>query len=555
MRKGLLWAAGGLAAASAIGMTPVSAAPSGVDAGAVAAQVDQRREWQPAPAHDDVHIEVHQPQGAEDAANVRIDDIVFTGLADGVTEESLAPVVAPFLHQDQTAGGLWDIAAHVTEELHRRGYLAAIAVLPVQTVDAHRLTIEVVLGRYGRIGIENHSDLRTGRVVDFAHRLAPGDVIKERPLDRTLRLLNEMPGVVAHAYLSPGETAGTSDVLLKLDRTERQGGAVYVDDYGSRYTGRWRTGFSYHRDNLAHAGDVLFLTFLHGAGDGLDSYDARYEIPVGRDGVTAGVACYRTDYDLMRQYSKFDAYGMADGWRVFVRAPLVRSAARDVDVLAEFGTQRTADRVEVFAVDAEKHDETLRVGMDATWRTAQSAATLKLVHTFGHLRWDNAYARTGAEANGTAAHFQKTALKAYGITRLSPVWTLHATLSAQAAWDNLDSSERFYIGGYHAVRAFPQGEAGGDTGVLGSVELRAPIGRGLQAAVFYDAGWVRYARSPVTDGENARTLAGAGLGLIYRGMKNIYARLDYAAPLSDRWSESMGRQNHGMWWFQLVDRF
>ena len=555
MRKGLLWAAGGLAAASAIGMTPASAAPPSVDAGAVAAQVDQRRDWQPAPAADDVHVETHQPQGTDADVRVRIDEIVFTGLADGVTAESLAPVVAPFLHQEQTAGGLWDIAARVTEELHRRGYLAAVAVLPVQTVDAHRLTIEVVLGRYGRIGIENHSDLRTGRVVDFAHRLAPGDVIKERPLDRTLRILNGLGGVRAQAYLSPGEAAGMSDVLLKLDCTERQSGAVYVDDYGSHYTGRWRTGFSYTRDNPAHAGDTLLVHFLHGAGDGLDSYDVRYEIPVGRDGVTAGVACYRTDYDLMRQYSKYDAYGMADGWRVFARAPLVRSAAQDVDVLAELGTQRTADRVDAFDVDAEKHDETLRVGMDATWRTTQSAASLELVHTFGRLRWDNAYARSGAEANGTAAHFQKTTFDAYGITRLSPVWTLHATLSAQAAWNNLDSSERFYIGGYHAVRAFPQGEAGGDTGVLGSLELRAPLGRGWQAAAFYDAGWVRYVHSPVADGDNARTLAGAGLGLIYQGAKHLYARLDYAAPLSDRWSESMGRQNHGMWWFQFVDRF
>ncbi len=525
------------------------------NAGAVAAQVDQSRDWQPSGRTDDVHYEVHLPQSEERGQAIHVDTIVFTGLEGGVTEAELAPVVAPFLHQEQTVGGLWDIAARVTDALHQRGYVAAVAIVPEQQIENGCVTIEVILGHYGKIGMENHSGLTTQRAAGFAHRLAPGALITSRSLDYTLRVLNGIAGVRAHAYLSPGTAAGTSDVLLKLDNEEHQSGAVYVDDYGSRYTGRWRTGIAYTRDNLTHVGDALSFRVLHGAGDGLDSYDVRYELPLGRDGVTAGVEAYRTDYDLMRQYSKFDAYGTAQGWRLFARVPLTRSASQDVDALAELGTQRTTDRVDAFAVDAKKHDETLRVGVDTTWRTARSASTVKLLHTFGRLHCDNAYAQSGAAASGTAEHFQKTTLEAYHITRLLPAWTLHASLSGQAAWENLDSSEKFYIGGYHAVRAFPQGEAGGDTGVLGSIELRTSVGRGLQAAAFYDVGWVRYRRSPIIDGDNARTLAGAGLGLIYQGEKNMYARLDYAAPLTDSWSESMGKQNHGMWWFQLVDRF
>lgn len=564
MRKGFVLVAGIAGSFCAMMLpTQVLAAPArGVetllppDAGAVAAEVDQSRTWQPSSAANDVHIEVHPPKGRDASLKIRVDAISFTGLEGGVAADALAPVVAPFLHQEQTIGGLWDIAAHVTEELHRRGFLAAIAILPEQEVVDGHVTLHVILGHYGKIGLENRSGLTTSRAVGFVHRLVPGELIRAKPLNRTLRILNEIAGLRAHAYLSPGEAAGTADLLLKLERTERQGGAVYLDDYGSRYTGRWRTGVTYHRDQVTHVGDVFSMNVLHGAGDGLDSYDVRYELPLGRDGMRLDAELYRTDYDLMRQYSKYDAYGTASGWRVSLRSPIVRSLRYDLDALCELGTQKTTDRMGVFAVDAEKHDETLRFGFDSTWRTSQSAATLKLLHTFGRQRWDNDDARSGAEANGTAAHFQKTTLDAYAVTRLSPVWTIHATLQAQMAFDNLDSSEKFYIGGYHGVRAFPQGEAGGDAGVLGSVEARAPLGGAWQAAVFYDAGWVRYVHHPIaTTDENARTLAGAGFGILYDGTQHLSARLDYAMPLSERWSESMGQNTHGMWWLELADRF
>lgn len=62
-------------------------------------------------------------------------------------------------------------------------------------------------------------------------------------------------------------------------------------------------------------------------------------------------------------------------------------------------------------------------------------------------------------------------------------------MSGQYGWTPLDSSEQFYISGADAVRAFVQGEAGGRSGLLGTVELRRILGRsGLTATAFVDAG-------------------------------------------------------------------
>ena len=63
--------------------------------------------------------------------------------------------------------------------------------------------------------------------------------------------------------------------------------------------------------------------------------------------------------------------------------------------------------------------------------------------------------------------------------------------SSQISSRNLDSSERFYLGGARGVRAYPQGEASGDEGILGSLELRYHTSvPGLTVSTYYDAGHV-----------------------------------------------------------------
>jgi hypothetical protein len=69
-------------------------------------------------------------------------------------------------------------------------------------------------------------------------------------------------------------------------------------------------------------------------------------------------------------------------------------------------------------------------------------------------------------------------------------------VSGQTASKNLDSSEKFSLGGINGVRAYPQGEASGDEGYRGTVELRHNVMPNVQATVFYDWGKVTINRNP-----------------------------------------------------------
>jgi len=112
-------------------------------------------------------------------------------------------------------------------------------------------------------------------------------------------------------------------------------------------------------------------------------------------------------------------------------------------------------------------------------------------------------------------------------------------VTAQRASKNLDSSEKFVLGGVYGIRAYPQGEAAGDQGWLASLELRQALMPGWQGSVFYDAGGVDINRQPFIAGDNKRRLSGYGIGLAasfdaFSVSATLAWRGGSAAPTSDR---------------------
>ena len=87
-------------------------------------------------------------------------------------------------------------------------------------------------------------------------------------------------------------------------------------------------------------------------------------------------------------------------------------------------------------------------------------------------------------------------------------------MNGQQASKNLDSSEKFVLGGINGVRAYPQGEASGDEGYKATLELRYNLMANLQGAVFYDMGEIAVNKAPfAVAASNNRSLSGAGIGL------------------------------------------
>jgi len=76
----------------------------------------------------------------------------------------------------------------------------------------------------------------------------------------------------------------------------------------------------------------------------------------------------------------------------------------------------------------------------------------------------------------TAGQFSKLNVDLARIQSLSEGLDLYGRISAQWASKNLDSSQKFGLGGCNGVRAYPSGEGYGDSGALAQIELRYAMG-------------------------------------------------------------------------------
>jgi hemolysin activation/secretion protein len=134
----------------------------------------------------------------------------------------------------------------------------------------------------------------------------------------------------------------------------------------------------------------------------------------------------------------------------------------------------------------------------------------------------------------------------YALSRqqvLAPEWSVYGAVSGQRSrgGKNLDSSEKFYLGGSSGIRAYPSSEAGGGNGLMGNFELRWQLQPRLMAASFYDVGSVTLYpglnQQDVT-ALNKYTLKGKGYSLSWESedgvaIKMIWARRIGANPAAN----------------------
>ncbi|NCV61289.1 MAG: ShlB/FhaC/HecB family hemolysin secretion/activation protein, partial [Betaproteobacteria bacterium] len=87
--------------------------------------------------------------------------------------------------------------------------------------------------------------------------------------------------------------------------------------------------------------------------------------------------------------------------------------------------------------------------------------------------------------------FHKLNLNISRLQNLAAKVTLSMAFSSQFTHQNLDSSEKFYLGGATGVRGYPSGEAGGSEGSLLNLELKHRVQNVFTFSVFFDYGWIK----------------------------------------------------------------
>ena len=489
------------------------------------------------------------PEASRDQTKVRITQIQISGEIP-FNAASLQGILGKYVNQDLSLVDLTAATDALTVFLRKEGYPVATAILPAQEVKGGVVKLLVVMGKYGQFDVKNTSRLANGQVEGIISALKKEKFVEAKSLDRTLLALNDLAGVTVKATLKPGSNPGTSDLVVEVTDAKRESGSVAIDNYGSRFLGQTRTSYNFGLQNPFGMGDSLALGGII-AGSGLNDYRASYQTPIGSSGFRIGAGYTQTYYLLGDEYASLGAYGRVNAFNVFASYPLVRSRNYNLYARVGFDSKHLSDYQDSTSTDVFRQVSLVSAGVygDRLDKSGGGGTSFSLTVSGGNLNIDDADTQAIDDAySKTAGSFNKANLALSRIKQISPRLQYYLSLQAQAASKNLNSSEKMSLGGAYGVRAYPQGEASGDEGLLFTGELRYLANANLQLIAFLDAGSVTLNKNPWDSAVNHRSLLGAGIGVAWSRARDYSIRLDYAWKLGSEMAVSDTDKN-GRFWF------
>lgn len=461
-----------------------------------------------------------------------------------------------------TLGELRALAARITEHYRRAGFFVAEAYLPAQDVRDGVVTIDVLEGRYGQVVVRNRARLADRVLEAPLAGLDPGAPITIAPLERRLLLLSDIPGVAVSSTLAPGARPGESDLIVDVATGPLVSGSVDADNGGNRYTGEYRVGATVNLNNPAGLGDLASLRVLT-SGSGLSYGRLSYQMPFGP--ATVGVAFSALHYRLGREFKSLDASGTATVASLYGSVPIERSRRSNLALFASLDEKNFRDRVDATSSEADKRSHSLTAGLRGDRVDAFGGGgftTYGIAATVGRIdiRTDALRVQDAGTARSDGG-YGKLAFNIARVQALTESISLYGSVSGQVASKNLDVSEKMELGGANAVRAYPEGEAYADEGVLLTLEARkrlapiAAIPAQLQLIGFVDVGSVRTDDRPWVAGDNTRTLSSAGVGLVASTDNGWVGRVSYAHRLGSEKARSAPDSGGSRVWVQVIKYF
>ena len=416
------------------------------------------------------------------------------------------------------------------------GYLVARAYLPQQKLEGGALTIAVLEGKLADIKVSNSSRLMTDKVQAFLNQIDRQSPPRSSDVDRAVLLLGDVPGTgPVDAKLAAGAAVGETVLNVGVAAAPAVNGRVELDNFGGLYTGRTRLGASVNGNSLLGYGERFSGRLLVSNGD-LLSGRIGAEAPLGSNGLTANAGLSRTTYELGDVFKELDATGRSDSLEMGLRYPLIRSSASNV--YASFNAEKRdlRDEVRSTGTQTDKSANVATLGLNGDWRDSLLGGGITLASlglTSGKLDIDSQdAAELDAVAAKTAGSYSKWAWSLERQQAIAKGITFSASLRGQQASKNLDSSEKFSLGGPGGVRAYASGEASGDEGWLANLELRYALNNMVGFSVFHDTGRTSVNAKPYQDAANTLKRSGSGVGV-----QGDYGSFDWRVIFAWRGSE------------------
>jgi hemolysin activation/secretion protein len=541
-------------------------APAPAPAMALSAPTPQpQQQLQPQPATSPSAAD--KPATAEAPPTILLKEIRFKGVK-SFSNDSIQTMVSKFLGIPLQYDDLLDVVYTVENFYKQNNYLARV-MLTQQDITEGVLTVDVVESVLSKVQVDQQMATipnTQAHVLALLQRHSPaGKQFNSNGLDRGLSLANELPGVSVSGSLHEGDEQGETDLILKLYKNQSRRMELVADNFGSRATGDQRVMGNFSSINPTDRGDLFSLSSI--VTKGSEYLRAAYSLPIGLDGWRAGLNASAMDYEVVvGDVGVEGAVGKAFSQGIDFIYPIERSPKASSSLTLSAETKQFNNIMATGDVLSEYESAVVLAqlsGVENEFNKVSGLFNYNFSISHGQIRLQegSSYQATDSTGNRTEGEFNKLRANLSYLEPLSSNTDFFVGFSGQFADKNLDSSEKFQLGGAMGIRAYPTGEGSGSDGRMLNFELRHRLDNGVTLTGFYDWGHVDELHNPNEDNPtliNSYDLKGFGLSAGYNFSNGVAVKGTWATregsnpnPKIPSGLDQDGSRDRNRFWLQL----
>ncbi|NOX91875.1 MAG: ShlB/FhaC/HecB family hemolysin secretion/activation protein [Gammaproteobacteria bacterium] len=361
--------------------------------------------------------------------------------------------------------------------------------------------------------------------------------------------MTDSPGIGLQALFTPGEKTGGSILKLNTTREKRFNTGLWLDNYGSEFTGSYRLRVSSTVNNLSNSADYLTVTLLKTFSPSNSTYYALdYERPLNRWDTYLGFDISNNGFEVGQEFEALRITGDSRSIGMRLRKMFMRQ--RDRNLFTSFALHQKNATSEQAGRNIGEDKLTvvslaLHYNGDSRWllrgnHSGEVRYSQGLPDVLGAMdsEGNGASSRRGSSDERMGGDFSKINLQYTHWYPLQKNQVIKIQYRGQFSSDLLSSIEQTALGGPGSVRGYPVSEVLFDSSTIINLEWQARSAqieeelawlKNFQFGAYYD--FATGKRNQVRDNEReTATLRSIGGFAEFQPFGKFQARFDLAFP-------------------------
>jgi hemolysin activation/secretion protein len=299
------------------------------------------------------------------AEDIHVSQFVVYG-NNALSDSELTNLLAPYSNKTLNSLEIQEAAGVLRKAYRTRGIFAAQVYIPPQAIVEGIVTLHVFEGVLEEAGVllSNEGtqvvDKAISRILET--NLVTGEVMRRMEFERSILLVDDLPGVTSHSVIYPGTNPGEAQFLLRAEDTPQITGNVDIDNFGSYYTGESRLGATVYFNSPTGSGDQITLRAVTSGSDS-NYFFLDYSIPISGNGMRIGANIDYLDYELGKQFQTTGNEGDAQSLRLFGSYPFIRSRHNNLTGRLEYAYLALDDTDDSGALEADRRINSLNFSL------------------------------------------------------------------------------------------------------------------------------------------------------------------------------------------------